>query len=57
MYEIEPGALSFIPSLTYDWKTLTFGASYFHTISNTYEGRLGMLESRNELSFNFIWNF
>ncbi len=57
MYEIEPGALSFIPSLAYDWKTLTFGASYFHTISNTYEGRLGMLESRNELSFNFTWSF
>jgi len=57
MYEIEPSALSFIPSLTYDWKTLTFGISYFHTISDTYEGRLGMLESRNELSFNFVWNF
>jgi hypothetical protein len=57
MYEIEPSALSFIPSLTYDWKTLTFGVSYFHTISKTYEGRLGMLESRNELSFNFVWNF
>jgi len=57
MYEIEPSALSFIPSLAYDWKTLTFGVSYFHTFSKTYEGRLGMLESRNELSFNFIWNF
>ncbi len=57
MYEIEPGALSFIPSLVYDWKTLTFGISYFHTISDTYEGRLGMLESRNELSFNFTWSF
>jgi hypothetical protein len=57
MYEIEPSALSFIPSLVYDWKTLTFGISYFHTISDTYEGRLGMLESRNELSFNFTWSF
>ena len=57
MYEIEPSALSFIPSLVYDWKTLTFGISYFYTISDTYEGRLGMLESRNELSFNFTWSF
>jgi len=57
MYEVEPKALSLIPSLTYDWKTFTFGVSYFHTISDTYEGRLGMLESRNELSFNFIWSF
>ncbi len=57
MYEVEPRALSLIPSVTYDWKTLTFGASYFHTISETYEGRLGMLESRNELSFTFVWNF
>ncbi len=57
MYEIEPHALSLIPSLAYDWKTLTLGVSYFYTISDSYEGRLGMLESRNELSFNFIWNF
>ena len=57
MYEIEPKALSFIPSVAYDWRTVTFEVSYFHTISDTYEGRLGMLESRNELSFNFIWSF
>ncbi len=57
MYEVEPSALSLIPSVAYDWRTLTFEVSYFHTISNTYEGRLGMLESRNEISFNFIWNF
>ena len=57
MYEIEPHALSLIPSLAYDWKTLTLGVSYFYTISDSYEGRLGMLQSRNELSFNFIWNF
>ena len=57
MYEIEPSALSFIPSIEYDWRTLTFGISYFHTFSNTYEGRLGMLESRNEISFQFIWSF
>jgi hypothetical protein len=57
MYEIEPSALSFIPSVTYDWRTFTFGVSYFHTFSKTYEGRLGMLESRNEISFNFIWSF
>jgi Protein of unknown function (DUF1302) len=57
MYEIEPKALSLIPSVAYDWRTLTFEVSYFHTISDTYEGRLGMLESRNEVSFNFIWSF
>jgi hypothetical protein len=57
MYEIEPSALSFIPSIAYDWRTLTFGVSYFHTFSKTYEGRLGMLESRNEISFSFIWSF
>ena len=57
MYEIEPSALSFIPSIAYDWRTFTVGVSYFHTFSKTYEGRLGMLESRNEISFNFIWSF
>jgi hypothetical protein len=57
MYEFEPRALSFIPSVAYDWRTLTFELSYFHTVSNSYKGRLGMLESRNEISFNFIWNF
>jgi hypothetical protein len=57
MYEIEPSALSFIPSVAYDWRTLTFEVSYFHTFSKTYEGRLGFLESRNEISFNFIWSF
>ena len=57
MYEIEPSALSLIPSITYDWRTLTFGVSYFQTFSKTYEGRLGMLESRNEISFSFAYSF
>jgi len=57
MYEIEPSALSFIPSVEYHWRTFTVGISYFHTFSKTYEGRLGMLESRNEISCNFIWSF
>lgn len=57
MYEVEPKALSLIPSVTYDWRTVTLGVSYFQTISDTYEGRLGMLESRNEVSFSFIWSF
>ena len=57
MYEVEPQALSFIPSLKYIWRTLEFEIAYFHTISDSYEGTLGMLESRNELSFRFAWNF
>jgi hypothetical protein len=57
MFEVEPSALSLIPSLKYDWRTVSLGISYFHTFSRTYEGRLGFLESRNELSFSFIWSF
>ncbi len=57
MYEVEPRAFSLIPSLSYDWRTSTVEVAYFHTFSETYEGRLGMLESRNEVSFRFSWSF
>jgi len=57
MYEFEPSAFVISPRLTYDWRTLQFGIAYFHTFSDNYLGNLGMLESRNELSFNFTWNF
>lgn len=57
MYEFEPKALALIPSLKYTWGNLDFGVSYFHTISDSYVGNLGMLESRNEVSLKFTFNF
>ena len=57
MYEVEPKALSIIPSLKYIWRTLELEIAYFYTISDNYGGTLGMLESRDELSFRFAWNF
>ena len=57
MFEVEPRALSLIPSIRYQWRKLELELSYFHTFSSSYEGNLGMLESRNEISFQFIWSF
>ena len=57
MYEIEPKALTLIPSVAYHWRSATFEVSYFHTFSDSYEGTLGMLESRNQISFNFLYSF
>ena len=57
MYEVAPRAFSFIPSVKYVWRQMEFEASYFHTISDSYEGNLGMLESRNEVSFSVTYNF
>jgi hypothetical protein len=57
MYEFEPRAISFIPSVKYEWRAMEFELSYFHTESDTYEGNLGMLESRNEVSFRYTLNF
>ena len=57
MYEVAPRAFSCIPSVKVVWRNMEFEASYFHTISDTYEGNLGMLESRNEVSFSVTYNF
>ncbi len=57
MFEVESKALSLIPSVKYEWRATEFEVSYFHTISDSYRGRMGMLESRNEISFRFTWNF
>jgi Protein of unknown function (DUF1302) len=57
MFELEPKALSLIPSIYYEWRFLEFEVAYFYTISDTYEGTLGMLESRNELSLRLTVNF
>lgn len=57
MYEVEPKALTLIPSIHADWRTLEFEIAYMYTISDSYVGTLGMLESRDELSFRFTVNF
>ncbi len=57
MFELESKALSLLPSVKYEWRAAEFEISYFHTISDNYKGNLGMLESRNEISFRFTLNF
>ncbi len=57
MYEVEPKALVLIPSLEYDWKNLQFELSYFCTESDEYEGTMGMLDSRDEVTFSITYNF
>lgn len=57
MYEVKPKALVLIPSLEYDWKDFQFEVSYFFTESDGYEGTLGMLDSRDELTFSVTYNF
>ncbi len=57
MFELESKALSLLPSVKYEWRATEFEISYFHTFSDNYRGNLGMLESRNEISFRFTLNF
>jgi hypothetical protein len=57
MFEVESKALALIPSLEYQWRTWQLEVSYFHTISDSYVGFLGQLESRNEVSFAATFNF
>lgn len=57
MYEIESRALAFIPSIEYQWRTMQFEVNYFHTFSDSYVGFLGQLESRDELSLRYTFNF
>jgi hypothetical protein len=57
MYEVEPQALVLLPSVKYSWKKLDFELSYFFTVANGYEGTLGMLQDRDEVSFSITYNF
>ena len=57
MYEAEPQALVLLPSVKYSRKKLDFELSYFFTVANGYEGTLGMLQDRDEISFSITYNF
>ena len=57
MFELEPKALSLIPSVRYEWRNVQFEGSYMFTISDNYNGNLGMLETRNEVSLSVTYNF
>jgi hypothetical protein len=57
MYEVEPQAFVLIPSVKYNWRYVNFELSWFMTTSNGYEGTLGMLDKRDELSFSITWSF
>ena len=57
MFEVEPRALSLIPSVRYEWRKFQFEASYFFTVSDNYNGNLGMLETRDEVSLSVTLNF
>ncbi len=57
MFELESRALTLIPSAMYEWRSFQFEASYFFTVSHNYKGNLGMLETRDEVSFSITYNF
>ena len=57
MYEVEPQALVLLPSVRYSWKEVNFDLSYFFTIANGYEGTLGMLQDRDEISLSISYSF
>ena len=57
MFEVEPQALVLLPSVRYSWKDVNFDLSYFFTIANGYEGTLGMLQDRDEISFSISYSF
>jgi len=57
MYEVEPIAIVLIPSLRYQWRDFQFDLSYFYTESYEYKGTLGMLDSRDEITISFTYNF
>lgn len=57
MLEMESHALVLIPTLTYEWRSLQFQMQYFFTQSRDYSGTMGMLDSRDEVTFNITWSF
>ncbi|MBU0992972.1 MAG: DUF1302 domain-containing protein [Proteobacteria bacterium] len=57
MFEVEPQALVLYPSARYSWKKFDFDASLFFTVGKGYQGTLGMLQHRDELSFSITYNF
>ncbi len=57
MYEVEPQALVLIPYIKYSWRKCDFELSYFVTESSSYEGTLGMLDKRDEITFSITVSF
>lgn len=57
MYEVEPQATVFFPSVRYSFKGVDFDLSWFCTTAKGYEGTLGMLQKKDELSFSITYNF
>jgi len=57
MYEVEPRAWVLIPSIKYTWKRYDFCLEYFMTSSRGYEGIMGMLDAKDELTFSITCNF
>ena len=57
MFEVEPQALVLYPSCKYYWKKYEFDVSWFMTMGNGYQGTLGMLQDRDELTFSITYNF
>lgn len=57
MYEVEPQAIVLMPSITYTWKRYNFGLGYFMVSSKGYEGTMGLLDTKDEVSLSVTCNF
>ncbi len=57
LYEVEPKAISLIPSIHYEWRQLALDVNYQFTSSDSYRGTLGMLESRDQVQVSLTYNF
>lgn len=57
LYEVEPKALSLIPSIHYEWRQWAFDVNYQFTTSASYAGTLGMLETRDQVQMSLTYNF
>jgi hypothetical protein len=57
MYEVEPKAFVFLPSIAYTYRNWEFEIDYFNTSANNYSGTLGMMDQRDELSIMVTYSF
>ncbi len=57
MYEVEPKALTLMPSVSYTMGNIQYKVSLFITESGSYEGTMGMLDDRDEMTFSVTYDF